>query len=260
MIDKQLCDKYLAENWDSAVWSPSRIGTFYKCPYSFYLGYVVGERTNNYLGYSGSSVHQSVEGYYKYLLAGRDMNWSIDTLRSILWHRYVILLERKMRSNPVPLPPPHILNGYRNNIKTNFNHWQPIDGVTQVERTITFELGGYTIQGILDAEVGDEYHIDYKSKYSKEYREQQFLYLYAKEIDSGIPPKGFLIPQYKQRWETVWVDYNKDMIDYVLRWVIKGITDIRSALERGKFEVTPPSNFWCNSLCRQRLCEYSSAI
>jgi CRISPR/Cas system-associated exonuclease Cas4 (RecB family) len=252
-INKQLCEQYLEEKFDKAVWSPSRIKTFYDCPLKWYENYVLGISHANFDAHNGTAVHDTMEEYYRYRLNG-GLEIELNTLRGGLVSKYKKKLAEALRTTPVPLP--WYANSSINKVSHAIrNHFTPREDITDVEREYFFEIGKHKFRGFIDFDCGDEIHGDYKSKWTpKMYREQQFLYAYAKEMNTGVRPKGFVIVEYKKEFNEVFVPYDKNMVDYVLQWASYGIREIRRALERGEFKAISHSDFFCTSLCRSTEC------
>lgn len=247
-ISKELCEQYLEEKFDEITWSFSRINSFYTCPLTWYDTYVLGNYSTNYLAEVGSLVHNILEDYYKYHLAGgtRLLN---EEIREVLVKKFVKGL-KKVKS--FDKPPWH--RGHENNIIKGLNTFVHDPEIIAVEREYLFEINGYKFKGFIDFE--EEYFTgDYKSKWSFEkYAHQQSLYVTAREYN-GVYTKGFKVVEYKKNMAEP-VTYTDTVViqDDAHLWAVKGVEDIRKALQTASFPATPDS-FFCYSLCGVRGCE-----
>ena len=259
MINQELAQKYLKEQFDNTVWSYSRIASFYSCPYSFYDTYILGNRRGNFHAYVGSSVHQILEDFYSYHLSGGKKlrpKKIIDTLNA----KFDLLMDNNPYANEVY---PQVKNGVYRNVKKGLDSFIPNYFITAVERKILYSIGEYKFQAFLDFECGDYKHGDYKSRYDDKYSTQQNLYMYAKQVDSGTIPDSYDIVEYKNGFNAVNIRYNKGDVYLSLDWAVQGIEDIKKALMAGDFPKTPPINeskpkdkFFCEQLCRG--CEHGN--
>jgi hypothetical protein len=247
-VDINKCHKYLEEKFDEVVWSPSRLGSYNTCPYSFYLQYIEKITTENYLAYTGGGVHNIFEDYY-------NVGYTIDLETSVI--RQTLDKKFDKVSEECPHRKPRWWESYEGKIRHGLQCFTPLKGVTDVERTIHFEVEGYLMKGILDLERGFNWHYDYKSTWDVDkYTNQQYLYMFAKEWEEGKAPKGFKILEYKNQMDEVTIPYRKTQMKKTLKWTVDTIEAVKKSLESGVFEKTP-ENFFCTALCKQQNCEFS---
>jgi len=247
MIDKNLCDQFLEEQWEDMTWSYSRISSFVSCPYSWYETYILGHRSGNFYAYTGSAYHKIMEDFYNFWLKGGrlDMETIIATLD--------IKLNRRFEVNPYT---DRYAQSTYDKLLDSLNYFQIFEDVTAVERLIEWDIAGYMFQGYIDLDAG-EWHYDWKSSWDEEkYARQQNLYLYAKEQVDGIVTKGFKIPQYKNKLKIETVNRNQFYIDDAVEWVQLTIPQIKKALENAEFVKKTPSSFFCVRLCSAKNCEH----
>lgn len=248
-IDKKKCEEYLETKFDDVVWSPSRLSCYDNCPYEFYLKYLLGQRGTNWYAYIGTGVHNIIEDYYN---VGHAKGLDTDIIVETMVKKFALVVSAWEEWRP------HSWKAQCNKIVDGLMSFKPLDTVTDIERTILFDFEGYKFQAKLDAEEGDDWHIDYKSRWDKKkYGHQQTLYMYAKEIEQAAPPKGFKIIQYKERMSTVEIDYSKGDVELTKNWMRYTIGKIRRDLERGEFTKNPADKFYCTELCQAPLCEHS---
>lgn len=247
-ISHDLIDKYLEEKWDDTIWSFSRINQFHQCPYTWYKTYIEGVKSENYFAYRGSAVHDAMEDYYKYVLGGGK---PLDdrTVRYILLDKFL----RKMVACKLPT----VFN-FRNGedkIINSLMNYKPRTDIIHVERELRFEIGQYKFRGFLDYETS-KMHGDYKSTWSADkYLRQQYLYMYAKEVNEGVRPEGFEITEYNNNMNVKVIDYDEGVMKHTLKWANGSIQAIRLALEN-KAITKSPDNFFCNNLCGVDDCEH----
>ena len=79
MVNKELCDQFLEEQWDSMVWSYSRVSSYAHCPYTWYETYVLGNRKGNFYAYAGSAYHKVMEDFYNFC---KRNNWEMDKTKT----------------------------------------------------------------------------------------------------------------------------------------------------------------------------------
>lgn len=247
MVDKELCDQFLEEKWDSMVWSYSRVSSYAQCPYTWYETYVLGNRKGNFYAYAGSAYHKVMEDFYNFWLEGGDLELEVikDTLRK--------KLVTKFHTNPFT---DRWAESTYNKLLSSIDHFEIYKDVTSVERLIEWEIDNYRFQGYIDLDAG-EYHYDWKSRWDeKKYNHQQNLYLFAKEQVDGITTKGFRIPQYKEGLDVKKIRRSEKRIQSAVEMVRVTIPRIKHSLETAIFDKNPNDNFFCRSLCGAKNCEY----
>jgi len=247
-VDKQLCERYLEEKFDDVVWSFSRINSFYICPYTWYSTYVLGNYSSNYLADVGSLVHNILEDYYKYVLAGGERMLDVE-IREVLVKKFTRGLKKITTFDK-----PHWYKGHERNIVQGLNTFTHNPDIIATEREYLFEIEGYKFKGFIDFEEQD-FTGDYKSKWSFEkYAHQQCLYISAREYN-GVHTKGFKVVEYKKDMSVpVFYTDTKIIQGDAEDWAVKGIKDIRKALEKAEFP-NSPDFFFCNNLCGASSCE-----
>lgn len=247
IVDKQLCEQYLAEKWDNIKWSYSRVNTYLTCPYNWYETYVLGQREGNFYAYTGSAYHKIMEDFYNfYLKGGRlDMNVIKATLKT--------KLQRRFDKNPFT---DRWQNSTYNKLLDSLDYFEIYEDVTQVERLIQWEIDGYIFQGYIDLDAGLN-HYDWKSKWvPNKYAIQQNLYLFAKEQVDGIITEGFKIPQYKNHLTVEEVKRDQKGITDAVNLMKTAIPMIKDSLEKGFFVKDNLDRNFCYMLCGSKTCEY----
>lgn len=248
---------------DEVEWSASRVTTADNCLYAFKKIYFDKENTDNYFAYRGSAVHQIMEDYDTEL---RDYDIPLHALRANLIGSFEQMMDEC----------PHEPYMYYEGGKKRMNHnriieslkkWKPLPHVKHVEREIKFKVRNYKFRAFLDVEREYEklmvtgkmgtvrWHSDYKSEWSNsKYRLQQYLYMYAKELEDGVAPAGFEILEYKHGFKSVSFKYDKFIIKCILADIEDIIENTKQAIKDNKFPKTPKDLFFCRNLCR--LCEH----
>jgi len=250
VVDKYLCDKYLAERFYQDDWSVSRL-TAFNCPYSWYETYILGKREDNYHSYIGTSFHNVMEDFYNFWINSGGL--PIEEVRKTI----VKKLEKKFKENPHKhLIYPRMAKSIEGKIISNISSFKIYKGITAVEREIKFKVGDIPFRGFIDLDAG-LWHYDWKSRWDeKKYSHQQNLYLYGKEQVDNKTMRGFMIPQYKEALEIVKIPRSQSKINETLNWVSFRIQEIKHALEIAYFEKKIDTKFFCETLCSSDTCKH----
>lgn len=264
MIDKLKCDEFLETEYLIREWSYSSLSAFEECPLSWYNTYINKRRSPNYFAYRGSSVHECMEDYYKFVMGGGDI--SIDVARDTLVKKW----KQKMKS----CPPADVHNFTKKEAKIidSFAYWTPLENVSAVERELKWEMGGFNFVGYVDVEVRGEIlvkdprgfktvnglHIfDYKGDLNiAKHIRQQRLYAVAYEA-LGERVDSMNIISYANRYEYV-SDLNEaqgGLMKKTKNWALKQLREIKVALETGEFPMKEKKDFHCSFLCSHHLCK-----
>jgi hypothetical protein len=247
VVNKKLCDQFLAEQWDSMVWSYSRVSSYVHCPYTWYETYVLGNRKGNFYAYAGSSYHEVMEDFYNFWLEGGDLK--LDVIKDTFRKKLVI----KFDNNPFT---DRWAQSTYTKLLDSIDSFEIYKDVTSVERLIEWEIDNYRFQGYIDLDAG-EYHYDWKSRWDeKKYNHQQNLYLFAKEQVDSIKTKGFRIPQYKENLNVKKIRRSEKNISSAIKMVRVTIPRIKHSLETAIFDKNPNEKFFCRSLCGAKKCEH----
>lgn len=244
-ISKVKCEEFLA-NWDNIVWSASRVKEFTNCPLTWYLTYVEGIRGENYYAYTGTLVHSIFEDYYN---KGRDLGLDLETVRGVMVKKF----KRGQKLNPHPVSFRNAASGDAKIIES-LSSFKPIPTITHVERELIFEIRSYKFRAFLDFEEGEYYLGDYKSKWSPDYMNQQYIYMMAKmyNLDRVI---GFKCVEYKKMMNVLDFKYEHIEMKETEFWVMETIKTIKKALETQDFPVKEKKGDWfCKNLCMK--CEH----
>lgn len=242
-IDKTLCDQYLAEKWDTIVWSYSRIETMYKCPYTFYDNYVVGNRSTNYLAYRGTMLHDIIDSFYT--KGGIALGLDLDTVRDTMIKKFDYYMQKWEEPKTFK-----DIEG-EEKIRNSIRQFVPREDIIQTERTVLFELGGYNFQAKLDYETEDV-HGDFKSTWNKQYFNQQLLYAFARQRDAGRPMLNkFEVSQYNIGFKVKEIKFSDLDLRDMRNYYTDGIRMIKTALETAEFPYNTKSKWFCQNLCKK---------
>lgn len=245
---------------DDFVWSFSRLQTYERCPYAFYLQYIkkVDQSQNAFAEY-GTFCHELLEKYFKgelmvfELLSEYEKGYVQNIIHDFPPNQYVDLAER------------YYLNGY--NYFANFDGL-PQYKVLEVEKEVHFTIDKYKFLGYIDLVVqnkNDEIEvIDHKSKdlskpqkskwndlttrrESELYHYLRQLYIYSIPIveQEGLKPKYLNFNCFRKG---KWIQVPFDERDYEesKQWALNIINQIYADENMIK---TYENEFFCDFLC-----------
>lgn len=246
MVDKQKCEQYLEEKFDSTVWSFSRLNQFRLCPLTWYSTYVLGLRGENYFAFRGSLVHSIMEDFYN---VGYAKNLPLKVIRETMQEKF----RRGMRDAP---PTQSWFKKGEWDIISSFDRFKPLHDFTAVEEKIEFEVGGFPFQGFIDLTISERTPLDWKSKWSSEkYLRQQYLYAIGLRYN-GRKANHIWIVEYKNNMNLVDIKVVPPVMKDTEHWAVETVGMIRSALEKGEFPADNGDNFFCSMLCSNNSCEF----
>jgi hypothetical protein len=182
-IDKQKCEQYLEDEFDDVIWSPSTLKGYSDCPFSFYSQKVLKIKSpENFYSYMGTGVHQIFEDYYN-VGFGKDLTQEV--ISDTMVRKFTKLLAGWEGARP------HGFKKYCDYILNSFYCFRPLESFRSIEEEIFFDYKGIKMRGILDIDIDENYHGDYKSLWDRsKYEKQQYIYMLAKEAEYGVRPPG----------------------------------------------------------------------
>lgn len=236
---------------DQMVWSFSRLQLFQKCPYGFYVHYILGEdEDDTFLASFGSFIHKIHQLVLTGELAREDAQaYFLANFRS-----------------EVPEPPPskEVFSSY---YRGAFNYLASIpqfDGeIVGVEKEFFFDVGGYPFHGFADLITRTDAGlmvVDHKSRNLKpfsnrkkptktdqeltEYFRQLYLYALAVKQEFGEYPAVLAFNCYRERM-LITQEFNENAMDEAVDWATGMIREIRSCRNWN-----PDIDFFkCRNLC-----------
>ena len=247
---------------DSMTWSYSRLQSFRKCPYGFFVHYILGEdEDDTFLASFGSFVHE----IHQLVLTG------------ILKKEDAALYYLEHLHDRVSGPPPSV-DVARSYIRGGYEYMSafPVfDGkVISVEKEMFFDVGGYPFHGFADLVTDDSGLIlfDHKSRNLKpfsnrakptktdvelsEYYRQLYLYSLGIKKEYGEYPKELVFNCYRSR-SFIRQDFDPEKLSESVAWASGLIGEIRNCEDW-----IPDIDFFkCRNLCGLNdRCDYYDLI
>lgn len=235
---------------DSMTWSYSRIQAFQKCPYSFFVRYILGEdEDETFLASFGSFVHE----IHRQVLTG------------VLPKEYAATYYLEHLHNEVFGSPPSA-EVARNYIRGGYEYmsdFPSFDGeVVGVEKELFFYVEGYPFHGFADLITNDDGLIlfDHKARNLKpfsgrkkptktdvelaEYYRQLYLYAIGIKKEYGEYPKELVFNCYRNQ-TMIRQKFDNESLSEAVRWAVGLIEEIR-----GCQNWNPDIDFFkCRNLC-----------
>ena len=249
------------------VWSFSRLSAYCRCPYCFYLKYVLCEEGEpNFFGQYGKFMHEILEKYERGELSLFDISGYYE-------ENFLENVSCDAPDNPyVDIKQSYYDKGldYLNNIDLILDKYE----VLGIEKGVTTTIGDHQLIGFIDLLLkdkvtGDITVLDHKSasiKFKKngEIRKADLehvedfkrqLYLYSKSVieEYGVEPKYLSWNLFnEQRWLTI--DFKRKEYDAALKWA----ADTIATIEQETVWLPNPSRYFCQNICDMKdyICEY----
>lgn len=254
---------------DDMKFSFSSLTTYERCPYNFYLNYILKkENMENGFSQYGTFCHSLLEQYAKgeipvySLLNTYKEKFDDEVILQFPYNRYVDLREKY----------------YENGIEY-FREFEGFDDyeILGVEKEVNFKIGKYNMTGIIDLVVrnkeGKIEILDHKSKDlkmppKKKWQEDRYntelyhylrqLYIYSVAIfdEYGEYPSHLNFNCFRiRKWFRI--PFEKPDYDESVEWVTKTIEKIYSDyVMADRYE----NKFFCNNICSsRRVCDYSDS-
>lgn len=243
------------------TWSFSRISTYARCPYLFFLTYLSGEpMVETPLFYSdfGSFMHELLASYYKG-----------ERTAAQLASDYISGFRLRVLGYP---PSADICRRWFSQGLACLRRLEPPEGdVVGVEKRLKFEVGGRRFLGFADliTRSGDDFTIiDHKSRDLKPrssrktptksdeeldaYLRQLYLYASAVEAETGFTPKELAFNCYRTG-VLIREPFRREACDAAKAWALDAIAGI----ERTESWKPNLDYYHCNYICPfHRDCEY----
>jgi len=231
------------------MYSHSRVRTYEKCPYLYYLKYISEEgieKEENGYGQYGSLVHDIEEKFYKGELKQEELlkEFSIRFYSEVT-HPF---FTKKAKSE-----------AYDKGVKY-FTDYEPFDGeIVGVEERLTGTFAEEEFQGIIDLILKvpsgkrKELHIiDHKTGRVKDVKKQMYIYAELVKQNYGRYPEKMIINSIKENKKFV-LDFDSgDLADAEI-WAEEILFDIKEDM----LHLPKPDYFYCNNICDARqVCEY----
>lgn len=241
-------------------YSFSKIESFRHCPMSFYLSYVENPGSDDelpgYYSQFGQLMHSLLEEYFKgelpdFLLAGE---WKA---------RY---------DSVVTVPAPAFPAGFgEKNYQAALDYLANFTGlpdnleVLSVEKKFVLDIQGYAVSGIADLvlrnkDTGGIVIWDHKTKSDnslkkelKTYRKQLYLYAIWVKEEYGVWPEKLAFNMVKTN-HLVEEDFDPDMVQETIDWILAGIKDIELCDTFGDWTTCIPDGdekepYFCKMIC-----------
>lgn len=217
---------------DEMTWSYSRLKSFEKCPYGFFVHYILGEdEDDTFLSSYGSFIHEIHELVFNGILNRNDAaTYYLDHFRD-----YV-----------VGNPPPKTFSGYYHGGFDYMSHFPRFEGeILAVEKHFDFDVNGNRFTGFADLITKTDKGLilfDHKAKNLKpfsgkkkplktdlelaEYYKQLYLYAHAMKQEYGEYPYELVFNCYKNR-TMIHTPFIKEDMESALEWADNLIQKIR---------------------------------
>lgn len=235
---------------DGMTWSYSRLKSFLKCPYGFFIHYILGdEEEPTFLSSYGSFIHEIHEKVFKGEISKQDAP--------------VYYLEH-FNDSVTGAPPKGTFQGYYRGALDYMSNFPKFEGkIVSVEEHFDFDINGYKFTGFSDLITRTDKGLvlyDHKAKALKpfsgkakptktdieltEYYRQLYLYAYAIKQKYGEYPCELVFNCYKSR-SMVRTPFVENDMQEALDWACGVIEKIR-----GTAEWLPDIDYFtCNHLC-----------
>lgn len=234
---------------DSMTWSYSRLQSFEKCPYGFFVHYILGEEEDpTFLASYGSFVHK----IHQLVLTG-----ALPKEDAAVY--YLEHFRDEVRGTP---PTPKVAKSYLRDGYEYMSAFPDFGKVLGVEKELEFEIEGFRFQGIADLIVEENglVVVDHKAKVLAPFSGRKKptktdlellsylrqLYLYADGIaqEYGEYPKELVFNCYRER-RLVRTPFDPEQLEITKAWAVDLIQKIRS----GQDWVPDMDFFKCHNLC-----------
>lgn len=235
---------------DEMTWSYSRLKSFQKCPYGFFVHYILGEdEEDTFLSSYGSFIHEIHELVFNGILKKEEAaTYYLEHFKD-----YVI-----------GTPPPKVFSSYYHGGYNYMENFPEFDGdVFAVEKNFEFSLRGCKFVGITDLITKTDRGLilyDHKAKALKpfsgkkkpiktdveleDYNKQLYLYAYAMKQVLGEYPVELVFNCYRIQ-KMVRTPFDEYKMCEALDWVIDSIEKIKRT-----DEWLPEIDFFgCRYLC-----------
>lgn len=253
------------------VWSYSRLTTFARCKYEFYLKYIVADDTEylaeqNYYAELGGYVHEILAMIF-------DGKLSIDEASQYFVDNYDSNVFYKTKQSTMD-----------KNFENCANYFSEVDfswlndyEILGVEKEVKFTINKYDFIGYIDLLLRDKRDgrivlIDNKSSeypFRKDgkvkaklvdtfdkYKKQMYLYCYAIEKEYGEFPKEITWNHFQEGGKFAIIPFSKEEYDESIKWFIDNV----KIIEKEKDYEPSEDYFYCHNLCDFRnSCEYKVA-
>ena len=253
---------------DKSKWSYSRLSTFGRCKYEFYLNYIIHDNEqylseSNFYAEAGSFVHEILAKILSGELKVEDAaQYYVDHFDDNVFYK---VKESTMQKT----------------FETCADYFAEVDfdwlkdyEILGVELHVEFEIEGYPFIGFIDLLLRDKRDgkivvLDHKSSpypfkkngdvkaNSKEqfasYKKQMYLYAYSVYKEYGEYPKELRWNHFKDGGKAAIIPFDKKEYDATIKWAVKKIKESEKEQEYpAHYEY-----FYCNNLCNFRnSCEY----
>ena len=248
---------------DSMTWSFSRLSTYEKCPYAFYLRYIIEELgTGNFYASNGKAMHEVLEGLAKKKIKLADAI-------SVYLDKFDLICETVN---------PHTMESICDKCVDYLCELELIDEdryeIIGVEVKLRFKIGKYEFVGYADLILRDKLTgkvilIDHKSSdhfFKKDgtplanqkenflsYRHQMYLYCIGIEVEFGFLPDLCIWNHFKDGGKLSKIEFNQDDFLETKEWALSLIKEI---YKDKKFSASPEF-FRCAKICDFREdCDY----
>ena len=218
---------------DSMTWSYSRLQSFQKCPYGFFVHYILGEdEDETFLASFGSFVHK----IHQLILTG-----VLQKEDASLY--YLTHLHDEVSGNP---PSSEVARNYIRGGYEYMSSFPTFPGKTvSVEQELFFDINGYPFHGFADLVMEDNGLIlyDHKSRNLKpfsnrkkptktdielaEYYRQLYLYAIGIKKEYGEYPKELVFNCFRTR-TMIRQPFDPDRLEEAKAWATNLIEEIRS--------------------------------
>ena len=243
------------------IWSYSRLSSYLKCPYQWYLNYIERrDGCSNWYAINGSAVHEVLEKIAKGIVNIEDAGeYYLDLTQYN--NEYVRDSTKEKTEN-------QCLDFFAEYDFSLFSNYQ----IIEAEEEVNFTIGDYEFRGFIDLHLmdkdGNHIIVDYKSasgtlkkngepkKQNEDtwdgYKKQALLYACGIYQKYNTYPKTIKWLLFRDQM-VVSIDFKEEDCIAVQQWAINTIKEI----ENDK-EFLPIKNYiMCNQLCDFRLsCEY----
>ncbi len=244
---------------DQMTWSFSRLQSFQKCPYGFFVRYILGEdEDETFLASFGTFVHEIHRMVFSGVIDRKDaQDYYLENFR-----------------DAVVGPPPskEVFASYYHGGYDYFANMPKFDGeIVGIEKEFFYDVGGYPFHGFADLITRTDSGLiifDHKARNLKpfstrkkptktdielsEYYRQLYLYAEAVNQEFGEYPAELVFNCYRNR-TMIRQPFSQDALDEAVAWSTGMIQEIRSCRNWN-----PDIDFFkCRNLCGLNdRCEY----
>lgn len=236
---------------EDMIWSYSRVTTFYKCPYMFFLRYIAGcKEKDQFFSSYGSWVHKLIERFYK----GEIKRESLTT-------NFLIGFQTNVKGKR---PNANLVQRYIEEGTKYFDNFQPFPFETVgVEDKVDFDLNGIKVTGVIDyigVSNGEYLIVDHKSTEVKprgnrkkptnatmkldEMLRQLYIYSTAVKNKFGKFPKSLCFNCFKAG-TFVEEPFNIETYNQTIKWFQDAVEEIKNTNEF----IPNIEWFQCNYIC-----------